>query len=68
MKQGSTLFLKLAVFVIGIPVLALCIFMVSMIAKYIAEGISGCDYVISWHFNNYVCIGDTILRCVVSGI
>ena len=26
MKQGSTLFLKLAVFLIGIPVLALCIF------------------------------------------
>ena len=28
MKRGSTLFLKLAVFVIGTPVLALCIFMV----------------------------------------
>jgi len=26
MKQGSTLFLKIAVFLIGIPVLALCIF------------------------------------------
>ena len=46
MKQGSTLFLKLAVFVIGAPVLALCIYMVPMIAKNVAEGISGWDYVI----------------------
>jgi Protein of unknown function (DUF2975) len=45
MKQGSTLFLKLAVFVIGAPVLAFCIFMVTMIAKNIAEGLSGWDYV-----------------------
>jgi hypothetical protein len=46
MKQGSTLFLKLAVFVIGAPVLALCIYMVPIITKNVAEGISGWDYVI----------------------
>ena len=46
MKQGSTFFLKIAVFLIGTPVLALCIFMVPMIAKNAAEGISGWDYVI----------------------
>ncbi len=37
MKQVSTLFLKIAVFIIGIPVLALCIFLVPMIANYAAE-------------------------------
>jgi hypothetical protein len=46
MKRGSTLFLRLAVFVIGVPVLALCIFLVPTIARNIAEGISGWDYVI----------------------
>jgi hypothetical protein len=34
MKQGTTLFLKLAVILMGIPVLALCIFLVPEIAKY----------------------------------
>ena len=37
MKQGSTLFLKIAVILIGIPVLALCIFLVPEIANYAAE-------------------------------
>ncbi|WP_077325467.1 DUF2975 domain-containing protein [Virgibacillus siamensis] len=37
MKQGSTLFLKAAVFLIGAPVLALCIFPVPIIAEYAAE-------------------------------
>ena len=32
MKQGSTLFLKIAVILIGIPVLALCIFGLPMIS------------------------------------
>ncbi len=32
MKQGSTLFLKIAVFLIGAPVLALCIFLLPRIA------------------------------------
>ena len=35
MKQGSTLFLKIAVILIGIPVLALCIFWLPM--NYAAE-------------------------------
>ena len=37
MKQGSTLFLKAAVILIGIPVLALCIFLVPEIASFAAE-------------------------------
>lgn len=36
-KQGSTLFLKIAVFVIGIPVLALCIFLLPQIAMEAME-------------------------------
>lgn len=36
MKQGSTLFLKIAVIVIGIPVFALCIFVVPNIASFAA--------------------------------
>lgn len=32
MKQGSTTFLKLAVFLIGLPVLALCIFLLPQLA------------------------------------
>ena len=37
MKRGTTLFLKIAVILIGIPVLALCIFLVPEIANYAAE-------------------------------
>ncbi|MBL6009990.1 DUF2975 domain-containing protein [Bacillus halotolerans] len=37
MKRGSTLFLKIAVIFIGIPVLALCIFLVPQIANFAAE-------------------------------
>ncbi|WP_459500508.1 DUF2975 domain-containing protein [Bacillus sp. C1] len=37
MKQVSTIFLKVAVILIGIPVLALCIFLVPEIAKFAAE-------------------------------
>jgi hypothetical protein len=33
MKQGSTLFLKLAVIIMGIPVLAACIFLLPQLAK-----------------------------------
>lgn len=33
MKQGSTLFLKLAVILMGFPVLALCIFLLPMVAE-----------------------------------
>ncbi|WP_042461892.1 DUF2975 domain-containing protein [Neobacillus dielmonensis] len=46
MKRGSTLFLKIAVFIIGTPVLAFCIFMVPVIAKHLAKGISGWDYAV----------------------
>lgn len=37
MKRGTTLFLKAAVILIGIPVLALCIFVVPEIANFAAE-------------------------------
>lgn len=37
MKRGTTLFLKAAVILIGIPVLALCIFLVPKIANFAAE-------------------------------
>ncbi|MCZ2259759.1 DUF2975 domain-containing protein [Sporosarcina sp. G11-34] len=37
MKRGTTLFLKIAVILIGIPILALCIFLVPEIANYAVE-------------------------------
>lgn len=37
MKRGSTLFLKMAVMLMGIPVLAICIFLVPEIANFAAE-------------------------------
>ena len=37
MKQVTTLFLKLAVIFIGIPVLALCIFLVPYMANFVAK-------------------------------
>ncbi|MEC1622856.1 DUF2975 domain-containing protein [Bacillus mojavensis] len=37
MNRGSTLFLRIAVILIGIPVLALCIFLVPEIANFAAE-------------------------------
>ena len=37
MKRGTTFFLRIAVIIIGIPVLALCIFLVPEIANYAVE-------------------------------
>ncbi|WP_078431056.1 DUF2975 domain-containing protein [Metabacillus halosaccharovorans] len=37
MNRGTTLFLKIAVILIGIPVLAICIFLVPEIANFAAE-------------------------------
>ncbi|MDU0201145.1 MULTISPECIES: DUF2975 domain-containing protein [Paenibacillus] len=37
MKRGSTLFLKVVLILIGIPVLALCIYLVPKIANYAVE-------------------------------
>lgn len=37
MKNGSTLFLRLAVILIGLPILALCIFLVPKIGEFAAE-------------------------------
>ena len=66
MKQGTTLFLKIAVILIGIPVLALCIFLVPEIGEFCSRIVSRyCLYEIS-RFNRYVCSGDTFLLCSVS--
>ncbi|MCM3762121.1 DUF2975 domain-containing protein [Alkalihalobacillus oceani] len=45
MKQGTTLFLRIAVILIGIPVLALCIFLVPEIAKFAAQLLPTIAYV-----------------------
>ncbi|MGE7770398.1 DUF2975 domain-containing protein [Viridibacillus arvi] len=45
MKQVSTLFLKVAVVLIGIPILALCIFVVPEIAKFASELFSNIPYI-----------------------
>ncbi|MGJ9385367.1 DUF2975 domain-containing protein [Salipaludibacillus sp. CF4.18] len=37
MKRGTTLFLKIALIIIGIPVIALCLFLVPEIASFAAE-------------------------------
>ncbi|WP_075981581.1 DUF2975 domain-containing protein [Bacillus massilinigeriensis] len=44
MKRGSTLFLKIAVILIGIPVLLLCIFFVPEIGNFAAELYPEHDY------------------------
>jgi hypothetical protein len=46
MKRGTTLFLKIAVILIGTPVLALCIFGLPMLAKEAAESNSEFAYVL----------------------
>ncbi|WP_462411347.1 DUF2975 domain-containing protein [Neobacillus sp. Marseille-QA0830] len=46
MKRGSTLFLKLAVFVIGTPVLAICIYLVTVVTRNVAKGLAGWDYAV----------------------
>ncbi|WP_028782131.1 DUF2975 domain-containing protein [Thalassobacillus devorans] len=43
--KRETLFLKIAVFLMGIPVLALCIFVVPVIARGFSEVIPGMDYI-----------------------
>lgn len=37
MKRGSTLFLKIALFIIGAPILAICIFWLPRIASYFGQ-------------------------------
>ena len=66
MKRGSTLFLKIAVILIGIPVLALCIFLVPEIANFAAELYPDIAYMKYLVLIDYVCIGDTFLLCSVS--
>ena len=44
MKKGSTLFLKGVIFIIGSPVIALCIFILPKIAEFFAELNPGLDF------------------------
>jgi hypothetical protein len=44
MKRGTTLFLKAALILIGLPILALCIFLVPSIANYAVELYPGHGY------------------------
>jgi len=46
--RGTTLYLKLAVIVIGIPILAVCIFLVPLIAKYAAILLPDMTYIKSF--------------------
>lgn len=46
MKRGSTIFLKIAVFLIGTPVIALCMFGLPMLAKEAVESSSEFAYVL----------------------
>ncbi|WP_411844125.1 DUF2975 domain-containing protein [Salinicoccus sp. HZC-1] len=43
MKRSSTLFLKFALIIIGLPVLAICIALMPMIVKNVGDGIEGWD-------------------------
>ncbi|MBT2686832.1 DUF2975 domain-containing protein [Bacillus sp. ISL-47] len=45
MKQGTTLFLKIAVILIGIPILALCIFLVPEIGDVAAQLLPGFAFI-----------------------
>ncbi|RVT60318.1 DUF2975 domain-containing protein [Niallia taxi] len=45
MNQVSTLFLKIAVIFIGLPILALCIFVVPEIGRYAGELLSNITYI-----------------------
>ncbi|WP_099158232.1 DUF2975 domain-containing protein [Virgibacillus ndiopensis] len=45
MKRGTTLFLKIAVIFIGIPILALCIFVVPEIANFASEILPKITYI-----------------------
>ena len=67
MKRGTTLFLKIAVILIGIPVLALCIFLVPEIANFAAKLLPEFAFIKYLVFIAFVCIGDTFLLCFVSG-
>jgi hypothetical protein len=46
MKRGSTIFLKIALILIGIPILALCIFVLPLILKDAGEGSTEMAYVL----------------------
>ncbi|AKG73829.1 DUF2975 domain-containing protein [Salinicoccus halodurans] len=43
MKRSSTLFLKFALIIIGLPVLAICIALMPLIVRNVSDGIEGWD-------------------------
>jgi len=67
MKRRSTIFLKIAVILIGIPILALCIFLLPQIANEAFEQAKG-EQIWLMYFNYYVRSGDTFLYCIVPSI
>ncbi len=66
MKRGTTVFLKIAVFLIGITVLALCIFWLPWLANDTAEMFPEFAFFAISCINRFVCNCDTIfsLLCI----
>lgn len=44
MKRQSTLFLKFAVIIIGLPVISICLALIPMIIRNVSDGIEGWDF------------------------
>ena len=68
MKRGSTNFLKIAVVLLGIPILALCIFVLPILAKDAAESNSEFAYVLYGIVIVMYVSAIPYFRCIVSSI
>ena len=68
MKRGSTLFLRVAIILLGLPILAVCIFGLSRFDPNPHIGklpeFANLQYPI---INRNVCSNDSVFRCIVSG-
>jgi len=68
MKKYSTLFLKIAVFLIGLPVLAACFYILPKIIFEMftmpAKGV----FLLLGVFCNYVGISSILFHCLISGL
>lgn len=67
MNRVSTLFLKIAVILIGIPILALCIFVVPKIANYTAEVFPNMAYIPYLVFI-FLYVSAILLLCTLSSV
>ena len=66
MKQGSTLFLKIAVIILVFP-FWLVFYLLPQIANVAFEEAANCEiaYIVYGNFNRYVCFGDTVfVHCI----